>query len=273
VLFRSTPANPCEVSRCNSSTGCGVEAVPDGTLCGVDDCLATQVDVCVAGACVRRIRPDTGRCANRWVPTAIPGRRKTAMAWDPVRQRLVLFGGDLGGELARDTWEWDGSSWSQKTPASSPPALSDHAMAWDGRRIILFGGRAAGGFLQSDTWEWTGATWVRRSPLDTPPARWSHAMTWDAHRQRVVLFGGAGTSTELADTWEWDGFNWLERHPALSPFKRSGHAMAYDATRRRVVLFGGLSGGALADTWEWDGSNWLQHTAKIGRASCRERVS
>ncbi|MCA2979727.1 MAG: hypothetical protein INH37_15750, partial [Myxococcaceae bacterium] len=65
----SCPApGECQLAVCRKATGCAVEEVPDGTLCGVDDCLATQVDVCVSGACVRRPRPDTGRCANRWVP-------------------------------------------------------------------------------------------------------------------------------------------------------------------------------------------------------------
>ena len=243
----------CQLAVCRKATGCAMEEAPDGTLCGVDDCLATQVDVCLSGACVRRQRPDSGRCANRWVPTAIPGRGDHAMAFDAARQRVVLFGGYSLG----DTWSWDGATWTQRTPAASPPARYGHAMAYDAvrQRVVLFGGADTGdGRRLSDTWEWDGATWTKRMPVTSPQARDSLAMAYDAARQRVVLFGGAG----LGDTWEWDGTTWTQRTPVTSPPARSGHAMAYDAARRRVVLFGGAGTGLLSDTWEWDGAAWTQ---------------
>jgi hypothetical protein len=162
------PTTPCRVARCDVTTGCATEEAPDGTLCGPDDCLATQVDVCISGACVRRVRPDSGRCANRWVPTSIPARFNHAMAYDAARQRVVLFGG--GGTLS-DTWEWDGVTWTHRTPAASPPARGGHAMAWDAarQRVVLFGGYA-NDFL-SDTWEWDGVTWTQRTPATSPAAR------------------------------------------------------------------------------------------------------
>jgi hypothetical protein len=40
-----------------------------------------------------------------------PRRRNTAMAYDPVRRRTVLYGGATGaGDLA-DLWEFDGKGW------------------------------------------------------------------------------------------------------------------------------------------------------------------
>jgi hypothetical protein len=105
------PTAPCQVARCDSATGCGSEVAPDGTLCGPDDCLATQVQVCIVGQCVTRTRPDTGRCANRWVATTVPARFKHAMAYDEARRRVVLFGGAGAGSFGElsDTWEWDGA--------------------------------------------------------------------------------------------------------------------------------------------------------------------
>ena len=88
------------------TTGCATEEAPDGTLCGPDDCLATQVDVCISGSCVTRVRPDSGRCANRWVPTSIPAQFGHA-TYDAARQRVVLFGDG--------TWEWDGTKRTSRT--------------------------------------------------------------------------------------------------------------------------------------------------------------
>src|ERR1051325_8282159 len=59
-------------------------------------------------------------------PTA---RADHAMAYDGVRDRTVLFGGnDTTGNYLSDTWEWDGMNWIQRNPASQPPARSHHAL-------------------------------------------------------------------------------------------------------------------------------------------------
>jgi hypothetical protein len=43
-----------------------------------------------------------------------PGlRAHHAMAYDPVRSRIVVFGGYDGRNNLNDTWEFDGSSWAQ----------------------------------------------------------------------------------------------------------------------------------------------------------------
>jgi hypothetical protein len=216
------PTAPCQVVKCDSATGCGSETAPDGTLCGPDDCLATQVDVCIAGQCVPRVRPDTGRCANRWMPTSITSRHDHAMAYDEARQRVVVFGGqhryDTPNEA--DTWQWDGAKWMQRFPTTAPIERAFSAMAYDSarQRVVLFGGYG-GNLLRADTWEWDGTTWVQRFPATSPPARGGHAMAYDAARQRVVLFGGNAGPT-LSDTWEWDGTTWSQRPTPIFPPQR-----------------------------------------------------
>jgi hypothetical protein len=43
-----------------------------------------------------------------------PGRRTThAMAYDPHRDRTVLYGGNVGREVFDDTWEWTGTRWTR----------------------------------------------------------------------------------------------------------------------------------------------------------------
>lgn len=249
------PSNPCVVSTCDRTLGCITTPVDDGSLCGPDDCVATDVDICLAGRCVARPRPDQGRCANRWVPLALPERMLTAMAFDPHRQKLMLFGGTPSGLFTAldDTWEGDGTKWTQVLPAASPPARYGHQLVTDFARgrVVLFGG--AGTTLLNDTWEWDGRTWLARQFTTAPGPRRFHAMAADSSRRRVVLFSGDGSG---ADTWEYDGQAWVEHQPTHSPSRRSGHAMAYDEARSRVMLFGGDTGRT--DTWEWDGTDWLE---------------
>lgn len=260
------PAGHCQVARCDSASGCGSEVAPDGTLCGPDDCAGTTVDVCIAGQCVSRVRPQTGRCTNLWKPTSMPARSAQVMAWDPLHRRVVLFGGSDGisSFTLGQTWEWDGARWTQRFPAASPQGVHGAAMAWDAvrQRLVLFGGLSQGGsasYLSADTWEWDGTTWLMRQPTSSPPALMGHAMAWDVVSQRVLLFGGRNYGSPFAETWAWDGMNWVKLQPAVSPPALVGHAMAWDPLHRKVLLFGGEApgGAASVDTWEWDGASWL----------------
>lgn len=283
------PTETCRVPTCDPMTGCAVEPAPDGTLCGPDDCLATQVDVCVLGECVRRPRSPEGRCVNTWRPVTIGNRVDPAMAFDSARQRVVLFGGHegvgfIGDRVLADTWEWDGATWRNRLPPSSPPARRGHSMAFDRarQRVVLHGGIGADYRALSDTWEWDGTTWVERKLANS--AVWPQlGMVFDSRRQRLLLLGGTisewtGSSWtplpgawgpawfddssavvydearhrtvlwngRLGETWEWDGPGtaWDKREPMNSPPGTENTALAYDEARRRVVLFGGSRDGA-----------------------------
>lgn len=271
------PTNPCRVARCDADAGCGSEPVPDGTLCGPDDCTAHDVDVCVDGTCTRRTRPDSARCANRWAATSIPGRELHALAWDPSLQQVLLFGGSSSGvaiqtngatgEPSDETWTWDGARWVERLPVTAPSARLGHAMAIDRmrERVVLFGGLApptppsiASVRTLSDTWEWDGSTWLAL-PVPGPSPRMGHAMC-EGPAGTVLLFGGASGPAlgDLSDeTWEWNAGRWRRLTPMHTPPGRRFHAMAWDPERRRVVLSGGTGAGlVLSDVWEFDGTDW-----------------
>jgi hypothetical protein len=208
--------------------------------------------------------------AQRAPAATPPARMAHAMAYDTGRQRIVLFGGfsTVGQSALGDTWEWDGTTWTQCFPSLSPTARGNHAMAYHGptQSVILFGG---GSPALADTWTWDGAAWVQVAPSASPPARYEHAMTYDEGRHRIVLFGGAGVGGPLlGDTWEWDGVSWAAAFAPTYPPARSRHALAYDAARQRTVVFGGagLVSNNLADTWEWTGTTWIATTPPNGPA-------
>lgn len=54
---------------------------------------------------------------NVWTKiTSMPTSRRAArIAYDPARNRVVLFGGDDAGGMLGDTWEWDGQRWTEIT--------------------------------------------------------------------------------------------------------------------------------------------------------------
>jgi Cep192 domain 4 len=202
------------------------------------------------------------------VSTTGPAPRESAyMAYDSGRSKTVLFGGaePAGtGKFDADTWEFDGTTWTQ-IPVSGPPAGALGVMAYDSRRgvSVLFGGGDATTFLPPVTWEWNGATWSPRFTQHAPPARVWTAMSYDSLRHVMVLFGGAGNQgLTFGDTWEYDGIDWRQVLTAHSPPARYGDGLAFDPVRGKTVLFGGHTDtGRVNDTWEYNGSDWTQIAA------------
>jgi hypothetical protein len=176
----------------------------------------------------------------------------------------VLFGGEgegIGNHLG-DTWTWDGTTWTQQHPATSPPARQEMGMSYDTAQsdVVLFGGEGQdNGNVLDDTWTWDGTDWTQEFPATSPPALDRMGMTYDAAHSQVVLFGGVDGGIH-GDTWTWDGTTWTQQHPATSPDIRYGMGLTYDGVAGDVVLFGGWNDtdGAHADTWTWDGADWAE---------------
>jgi len=61
--------------------------------------------------------------------------------------KLVLFGGRMADAPLHDTWEWDGTTWTQLAPLTYPTARSGHVMVTLNDKIVLFGGSG-----NRDTW-------------------------------------------------------------------------------------------------------------------------
>jgi hypothetical protein len=82
-----------------------------------------------------------------------PKRLFGAAAWDPKRRRVVLHGGAHVEAIRSDTWEWDGTQWTELHEAAPLP-LYWQGMAFSGKtgRMTMFGGFASLG-VSNTTWE------------------------------------------------------------------------------------------------------------------------
>jgi Kelch motif len=143
-------------------------------------------------------------------------RWNAAMA--SLNGKVVLFGGTGSGGVSGielgDTWEWDGTSWSQKA-TQGPSPRADAAMASLNGKVVLFGGGTSVTAAPNDTWAWDSVSWTRLSTTG-PSQRTDAAMA--SLNGKVVLFGGDDTaSSPLNDTWEWDGTTWTEMLVPGSP--------------------------------------------------------
>jgi hypothetical protein len=209
-------------------------------------------------------------------PTGTPpsGREGHTAVYDPVRDRMIVFGGYHGSSYHNDVWALSLAgtpTWTQLAPAGTPPsARSAHTAVYDPvrDRMVVFGGDD--GYSFNDVWALSLAespAWTQLTPTGTPPsARYGHTAVYDPVRDRVVVFGGDDGSAP-DDVWALALVGtpaWTQLAPTgTPPSARYGHTAVYDPVRDRMVVFGGLdfSYYSLNDVWALSlsgTSTWVQ---------------
>ncbi|HLQ38703.1 MAG TPA: kelch repeat-containing protein [Planctomycetota bacterium] len=212
---------------------------------------------------------DGRRVAN--VAAPLPPRDGASMAHDSARGRTVLFGGfAASGGVLGDTWEYDGSTWINRTPAVSPSPRGGALLVYDSwRQCSMLVGGFVGGLGTSDTWKWDGTSWTSGPSLGAS-VRGAAAGAFDELRGHVLVFGGSTTLGGPArnDFWQFDGSAWVRLLSPPIPPARSGAAMAYEPRTGHTLLFGGDSGGTpLGDTWDCNGAVWSNVTPPVAPAA------
>ncbi len=229
-----------------------------------------------------------GLAWTKRTPATSPSARfRAAAAWDPVSERVIMFGGDTGSTFLRDVWAWNGSTWAAVT-TSGPNGLPDYrvnsAMAYDYQRqaMVVFGGRNVVGEL-NDTWKLANGVWTQiqaNGAAGAPPARYAMGLAYSPSNSQLVMFGGIDdpctANCLFGDTWTLGATasSWTQANPSHVPPARGAPSMTYHPGLQAVTMFGGInkdSGTAvvLNDTWAWTGSDWSQATgiaAPEGRA-------
>ncbi len=197
-----------------------------------------------------------GSAHGIWGAVPPPSRRSGHTAiYDPIRDRIILFGG-YDGANRNDVWVLPlggTAEWSELAPpGEAPTPRANHSAIYDPvrDRMLVFGG-TDGVSYRNDVWALSlsgSPAWSQLTPSGAPPsARVGQAAIYDPPRDRLVIFGGDdGGLTVLNDCWSLS----LSGTPAWSaistsgnvPLGRSGHAAIYDPLRDRMIVFGGDDG-------------------------------
>jgi hypothetical protein len=197
------------------------------------------------------------------LPSTPSARFGAAIAYDPARREVLMFGGVDGYS---ETWVWRPAvRWILQSSGSTPQGRFGASLAYnpDTGAIFMFGGRTQDGELPSDTWVWTGG-WTPAclcafvpGGSAVPPGQEFAPMAFDAINHQLVL---VTTNNDVTQTWVWGpGGSWSPQSSAGTP--PAPQAMAWDPASRSLILVSqvlnadGTPAGK-GQTWSWDGHAW-----------------
>src|SRR5439155_26363628 len=127
-----------------------------------------------------------------------PAREGASAIYDPVRRRMLIFGGDAGGAslaYSNDAWtlSLDGSpAWTKFSPSGVPPSPRSHATAvYDPvrDRMLVFGGLSPAGFPDT-VWALSlgpNPSWSVIAANGSPGGRLDHSAIYDPVLDRMVV--------------------------------------------------------------------------------------
>lgn len=139
-----------------------------------------------------------------------------SLAYDPLHDEIVLFGGGHIAERASDG------------------SIRGYTGTWIYR------------VKDND--------WAPLSPAVQPPPRMVTRLVTDTRNQMLIVFGGDGQRFYLADTWIFDlkTRTWRESKAPGGPEPRAGHFTVYDPESGMVIIGGGHNRKDLTDMWAFD---------------------
>lgn len=192
-----------------------------------------------------------------------PGTWLGSLAYDPVDQEVVAFGGcDISICPQNYTWVFSHGVWTNITnPQDAPPARYAATMDFDPNMggLLLFGGLANSGYL-NDTWLFSGGAWTNLSWVGPAPSiRGFASMTFDPDPEvnGSVVWGGFNPSVgDVNDTWVWQSWaGWVHLNTTIDPPAAELTSLVYDPADSALVLYGA---GYTSSTWELQGGQWWQ---------------
>jgi N-acetylneuraminic acid mutarotase len=141
------------------------------------------------------------------------GRRDTKMIWDPVRKRIVLFGGEMPFmNTYGDTWEFYNKKWHKVHTNHHPHARTGIGLTYYKPigKCVLFGGVGYSEYgspiYYNDIWEYDGNDWKKIEVNNPPVARKDMVFEYFNKILSIYMFGGNSVEDSIeyfGDTWKY----------------------------------------------------------------------
>ncbi|MCW5552779.1 MAG: hypothetical protein KIS67_11550 [Verrucomicrobiae bacterium] len=152
--------------------------------------------------------------------------------------------------------------WVTSAAAGSASARFGHSAVWDGKRLIIWGGRPLLGSAYLDTgaaYDADTDKWEAVSTIDAPVPRWGHTAVWTG--TEMLIWGGNAASgpQNTGGQYQPDRQLWRSIPVSDAPSARTDHVAVW--TGGQMFIWGGQNvsgllgdGGFYApDTGQWSG--------------------
>jgi hypothetical protein len=205
-----------------------------------------------------------------WARIATTGpspRYLSAVVYDATRQRVVLHGGQSGVfpniTVLSDTWEWDGTTWTQKATTGPSPRVHQ-TMAYDRARgrVILYGGfNSATQQELGDIWEWDGTSWQRSGATGLANSI-ALGVAYDEKAAALYLdsMAAQGSSAPVASRLAGTTLTpAASAAPPCVPVPRQFTALGSNPGGFLLYVHScDQAGTILPQSWRWDGTTWTR---------------
>jgi len=190
-------------------------------------------------------------------------RLEHSAAYDPITDRMVIFGGGLGrsSPCVNDVWVLANASgvagvptWNPLSPSGAAPAPRlNLGSAYDpaNNRLMVFGGNNCFQTNFNDVWVLTNAnglggtpSWTQLSPSGTAPAPSSGPGTvYASASNHLIVFLSPSSVFVLSNANGLGGTpSWTQLQPAGVPPVMDGANTVYDSATNRLIAFGPQAG-------------------------------
>lgn len=198
---------------------------------------------------------------NDWVPQNPtiypPGRFNSAMAWDSMRQSLVVFGGQtcsfgLFNGAYSDTWEHSVNGWTEVATTTHPPInesrYSDADMIYDPSSTSCL---LVTGTDPIETWSYNGSDWNQLS-VSSITGDISPVICLNTDTQTVWMVAADNTFT-------WDGTTWQPVAGVTTP--ENIVDLTYNAFLSELTLISYEMSNMTLEFWIFQEGNWIKRNS------------
>ena len=192
------------------------------------------------------------------------GRYGHIMVFDPVTNKIILFGGHRYAQYLADTWTYDyvTNNWTEVTPTNSPPKRAYTSMVYDNTNniVLMHGGYNVG----DETWSYntTSNKWINMNITGGPGNRVGAYYSFDQDNGKFIVYGG-WTNPSDTRAYDYKSNTWTNLNSTNEPTKRRSYAsnMFYDPIMKRSIFYSGTSNVCCYDeiwSFDYDENSWYE---------------
>ena len=180
------------------------------------------------------------------------------LVWDPDLHAIVMYGGDRVDTPSDAMWSFDGATWQK---LCDPCGLGRHreGLAWDGSKLVAFGGEdATNGDAYTNNAFTYGSGWAPLELSGSAPDAQTYSQLVPYHG-RLYAVGGYATGGPSKQVASFADGAWRHEPDAGDTIVGVGMGLTADPDHDRILALVDSAGNFEEDgVWAFDGKTWTK---------------